>query len=352
MPGTSDDADLAGAIIDKGRRHHLGRLGHIFYRRGATWSDFGAWLDDLFSGNQHKKGLGFHVQRCRHDPQVGRHGRILRGIVATQLQTSHPVFTSEGCFMPCRSFGKGEEGKATGMIVDDLVRRARDYLSSIGRGEIMVSSSLDAEYGDTGDTTEEESSSDDLEEEGTEGSLYEELVDLAGFSRSSVPYQTPLDLQLTIALEDIQVEGFDPRDSAVEASERLDTIMSDISGFQSSESAFDPNASRSSTKIRVATLAYLHKFSQRPVQLRTAFRTLRNTELCVLHLCGCGVKFHDRDSGQDCAGCVERTHLKLGDPSENRTHLIWHKAMSVVSDPNYVDLCRIVHDTPLCDGLF
>jgi hypothetical protein len=108
---------------------------------------------------------------------------------------------------------------------------------------------------------------------------------------------------------------------------------------------------RRSTKMRVATLAYLWKFADHPRQLRDEFRRLRTDhDLQVLHLCGCGLC--KEENGTRVSGCVERTHLILGTAVMNGHHRTFHETLALCQVSDYTDLCRIFHNTQAGLGVF
>jgi hypothetical protein len=335
----SDDESI-GAVVDRGRKKHLGRLALVFYHRGATWQDLGTFLEDLFSGALHKKGKGFHVQKCRHAPS-GRHYGVLQS--AAQAPDQYPMFNHDRYSHPCLSFGKGERGKATGMIVSDICTRARVFLESIGKGVIKRHSGTDEDNDpDTEAELEGQIPSRVRSPEGPEDNATTNLPS----DMSSEDEFGPWDL----TEEDI--EGiFEEPEAERTITAGTDILMSELSDFPSSELSGDPTDRRSTTKMRVATLAYLWKFSRAPASLRMAFRTLRQGDDSVLHLCGCG-QFFINANGESCSGCVERSHLKLGSLEENRRHLIWHKAFGQARLRDYPQLVGIAHRAPGGEGLF
>jgi len=104
-----------------------------------------------------------------------------------------------------------------------------------------------------------------------------------------------------------------------------------------------PGGTRSSTKVRAATLGYLRGFSLDPDRLREETRRLTlNRDLQVLHLCGCGIPFHNPE-GTLVPGCCEWSHLKLGTAEENGRHKSYHIVMGMTVAEDYPALCGIVH---------
>ncbi|SLM36864.1 hypothetical protein LPUS_06565 [Lasallia pustulata] len=121
-----------------GRSKHLARLALIFYRRGASWKDFARFLDALFSENgwSWKRGWPGHELKCRHNPG-GKHHDVIQGTPAGDLGDS--MFSPEHYKRPCLGWGKGDDNKSPGIVVDDLLNQARRWLSSNGKGVIVRS---------------------------------------------------------------------------------------------------------------------------------------------------------------------------------------------------------------------
>lgn len=116
-----------------GRKVHLGRLALIFYRRGASWTDFGNFLGALFHGGlTWQRGDPFHEMKCRHGSN-GRHHAFLQAL-STQ---GDPDFAYAGVSRPCLGYGKGDANKSPGIPVGDLENKARAWLLSIGKGRIF-----------------------------------------------------------------------------------------------------------------------------------------------------------------------------------------------------------------------
>jgi hypothetical protein len=132
-----------------------------------------------------------------------------------------------------------------------------------------------------------------------------------------------------------------------------DVPMSDLEFATSSDPGTQVDSGRqSSTKMRVATLAILKRWTGDLELFKSMFTWLRNYDELVLHLCGCGIKFTNSD-GVSCSGCVEPTHLMLGSSELNRTHLIFHKAMQACDVDDYLTQVRIAHRAqPGCQEIF
>jgi hypothetical protein len=343
----SNDA-MAGGELEVGRRKHLGRLAHVFYRRGASWEDFGGFLESFFAGNLHRKrgdDLLFHEQKCRHNV-LGRHHETLQDSVGNP--GLYPMFNHQRYSRACLSFGKGDAEKNAGFVVSDTCQKARNYLESIGKGEVVRGLGEESDY--EGDTDEESSSDESDRYLDPASSDYgssqvtddwpsneAEMISVAPDSGSDNDSDT----------SEFEVADEDWDDSGVEEAGEEDVNISMLTDFPSSQATVDPlgpggKVKRTSTKVRAATLGYLWGFAHRPKALRNAFRELRTTELLVLHLCGCGMK-HVNQDGVICPGCMEWSHLKLGTAVENGRHRIWHQAMSLACKDDYSGLCGIVH---------
>jgi hypothetical protein len=338
----------AGGEPELGRRKHLGRLAHVFYRRGATWGDFGGFLQSFFAGNLHRKRGDnplFHEQKCRHNVS-GRHHETLQDSVGNP--DLYPMFNHERYSRACLSFGKGDADKNAGFVVSDTCQKARTYLESIGKGEVVCGLGEDSDYEDDQD---EESSSDEsdryLDPQSSDYGSSQVTDDFPASEAemlSVAPGDSGSDNDSDLSELEVTIDDWDDPD-AEETGEDVDISM--LTEFPSSQVTVDlPGADgrvrRTSTKVRAATLGYLWGFVHQPTALRDAFRTLRTTELLVLHLCGCGMK-HVNSDGEICPGCMEWSHLKLGTAVENGRHKIWHQAMSLTREEDYSDLCGIVH---------
>jgi len=146
-----------------------------------------------------------------------------------------------------------------------------------------------------------------------------------------------------------------PRSDSVEPRDAdSDVPMSNLEFATSSDLGTQVQSGRqSSTKMRVATLAMLKQWTDDPTGMfKTMFSWLRNQDDSVLHLCGCGTKFTN-SNGETCSGCVEPSHLMLGSPDLNRTHLVFHKAMQACDVDDYLAQVGIAHRArPGCEEIF
>ena len=119
-----------------GRSKHLARLALIFYRRGASWGDLSGFIAALFSQNglPWKRGWPGHEMLCRHN-LGGKHHDVLQMTSAGEI--GYSSVNPEHYKRPCLGWGKGDDNKSPGIVVDDLLSRARNWLISIGKGEIV-----------------------------------------------------------------------------------------------------------------------------------------------------------------------------------------------------------------------
>jgi hypothetical protein len=344
-----------------GRKKHLGSLLLPFYHRGATWGDFGRFLEVFFRGDLHvRKGghLLFHEQKCRHN-SGGKHFSALDN--SRKFPQEYPMFNAVRYTRPCISFGKGEVGKNPGFIVFDTVLKAKAFLESINKGEKIENSAQDtgSSYGsdDQDDlsemSTEDEEDMLDYVDSGEVRDLSNDLLGIADSDSQDTDYGS------VIAAEDLEAimkpfaESEERASRAHPSLEADPPIQSQEGDFRPQDVSFSkgPGNSRSSTKVRAATLAYLRGFSREPSRLREETRRLcEDSTLCVLHLCGCGMPFEH--NGTLVPGCCEWSHLKLGTLEENGRHKTWHTAMGMSDAADYPALCDIVHRGKDGDGLF
>lgn len=312
----------------KGRHKHLGQLALVFRQGGGTWKDFGGFLRDVVFAPEEVS-----TARCRHNAG-GAHHAILRG--SKTNRAAYPMFQHLRYTTPCRSAGPYEAKKNPGLVAHDLCAKARNFLEAAGRD-----------------------------------SSYQQ--------RSSSPAQPPGESQAsdtlsTIDRRNILPEGkrkrededdefgggcFDDEDVvaelpllAGEASETREESQRSITTPDEMRASDDTvlDAARVSTKIRTATLGYLLGFADDPQQLRTEFKRLRSDkDLCVLHLCGCGI-CSDSPSGGKLYGCSEPSHLRLGSHEENRVHRTCHEMLNLCQVGDYARQCQIIHRAPKGEG--
>jgi hypothetical protein len=373
-----------------GRSKHLARLALIFYRRGASWSDFGGFLDALFRGNglPWKHGWPGHVMACRHN-EHGKHHDVLQRTPAGAIGDSS--FNPEHYKRPCLGWGKGDDNKSPGIVVDDLLKKARAWLSSNGKGVIvrdrLTRSPLQSSASSDSDSWPSEFdeqqqvlrglgspiSRDEVAELLAENALAEQVHDSRPPQEGTAPPGVVLAdemsefeemftdeelLEIGAELDPVgqiadsrgdeaTVDDMDseplPAQLSSDSVDPQDVPMSDLQFATSSDLGTQVEGGRqSSTKMRVATLALLRQFTGDPGALKETFALLRSGDDSVLHLCGDGIKFTN-ENGVSCSGCVEPTHLMLGSLSLNRTHLIFHKAMQACCVDDYLNMVGIAH---------
>jgi hypothetical protein len=341
--------ETKGSLTERGS--HLGNIVHIFYRRRATWKDFGDFLLALTTGSLHKEGM-FLDQACRHGPQTGLQGDYFERVRQGKAKV-HECLIGTPVLEACRSFGKGEDNKTPGMIVQDICTLARKFCE--GRGLEIVKRNI--------------VNDEDFNQE-------EELSNLLPIINDHIPTgQGDLDIQLgdvpnaddtsdygsfDIALsdlEDFEDDNLQDLDIGRPNSSDQDIPMSGVPELQSSQASLGAvpkgtkaKGPRKTTKIRVATLAYLANYAHDPAELRRQYHILRdNKKLNVLHLCGCGIK---NSSGYTVAGCSTPSHLILGTQSLNLEHGTYHDMVNGENVHDYLVMTRCIHKRPGCEGLF
>ena len=342
----------------QGRYKHLGQLGLIFYHRHGTWEDFGQFLKGFFSepmsAGEVPRPPTLTPVVCRHTPG-GRH--YLGNTMSPKEQS---VFAEPRYHRPCVTAGAYDPQKNPGLIVDDVCKKAEAFLRSIGKGEKRKDGSdrdcrydprSESEFGEPG-SSQVPDSEGSIDVSNIIDSSREIVSPTVNISQGSDPN---LDDDLFFENEDVLVE--------------LDAICADVaegiqethsmgtpSGYHGSDDSVIQSATRSTTKIRAATLAYLWQFADHPLQLRDEFRRVRrNPGLYVLHLCGCGLCWER--GGVKYSGCVEKTHLRLGTADENLTHRAFHTVISLATREQYADTVRTVQslakgEAPYGAGVF
>lgn len=341
------------------RAGHLGRIQGIFRRRGATWADIGLFLQFLF-GERVVPRVGLKSLdppgrcECRH--KSGVHHIALSNLSVNapgDLLTNHPHL-----IRPCITIGTADPGKNPGLVVDDLCSRARKFLARKYHISHYWGEKIEPEDDDGDDETEytpsesgDNLSLSELEYE-PDGNGSE---DDDGYGPSGPPSQnSAYDMSNIIAEADnvTRVAARDARDH-IQTYEREDREISLSTGVGESQGT-EPEQARKSTKLRAATLAYLLNFANSPTAFAREWRRMKRGDEDVLHLCGCGICSRS-PSGEKLGGCVEKSHLRLGDQVENNKHREWHTVMRSTDDAaDYVDLIRISHKdaSGLCVGLF
>lgn len=248
----------------------------------------------------------------------------------------------------CLGFGQGDANKSPGYVVDDLCAKARAFLSRKGLAEKINQATPRHERALGKGWISQ------LDLVGVEPWLIEFYSDseedlLAGMADTREP--TPSEAASTDPAEggdgDVEMSTDARSSSPATASDRL----------LSSEHPSDPpraSSTRSSTKMRVATLAMmLNAYRALGAEdLRSTFCLLRERDEAILHRCGCGIRFIN-ERGENCSGCVEPSHLMFGSSEENRVHLEWHKVFNRSRVEDYPDLVLIAHKSAdYCDSLF
>jgi len=262
------------------------------------------------------------------------------------------------------------------MVVADLCNRARRFLRDIGKGEKVWSLT----HIRSSDGEDEDYNSADDEDEGPPsdwvGSSQVQSSNQVSSPALVAQPVAPRDAEpasdeygsLVLSSDDWQ-ELFDIEqkpESEEDEGERKPNrrkLLDDPLTFSeapegvANESQESGNAGpRETTKLRVMTLAYLWNFRKDAEGLRRAFKDLTDGRHWILHLCGCGMpaQYVDRENRQvRYSGCVEGTHLMLGDSEVNRRHLDWHKVMAHAKAEDYPLLCSVAQRSEeACAGLF
>lgn len=357
-----------------GRRKHLGELAFIFYHRGGTWKDFGDFLLLLWRRRTSSSAEVMTATRppvhsdcsCRHNGD-GQHAAELRA--AALDPQNYPTMAHERYTRPCFGLGSWDKGKNPGLVADDYCTRARNYLSSIGKGQKKTSAEQgtyepDSQMSGVSEVNSSERSSIDMPDVETDGS-FEWLVEEAPApplesSQESTEFDGEdlfEDQDIVSALLDADDEHGVQEDASDPATRPRSsgTGISSLSDYPYSQASRGRGSTvaRSSTKMRGATLAYLVQFADDPMALKAEFRRLRDRrDLWILHLCGCGICWEGPD-GQARLGCCEPTHLRLGTSEENRAHTAAHLGINYVQPGMYARHCSHLHTAlRFCDGLF
>jgi len=336
----------------EGRGKHLGQLGLVFRHRGGTWGDFGQFLRTLFSDSPSRGAVATTapvIIDCRHNPG-GRHHPILTA--STQNPQAYPMFNHERYSRPCTGLGSFELGKNPGWVVADLCTRAQRFLQSIGKGgTIALDPGRDVSYNPADYPMSSPPSVDASIATDSQGSISQSNI-LDGPRVVSMPAEEDYGDDL-FEDEDV-VDDLARIANEVEGNvrPRTSSTMETPTGLHGSDDSILQEPTRSSTKMRVATLAYLWRFVQDPRELRTQFRLLRrDRSLHVLHLCGCGLCIQP-SGGRRTLGCVERSHLMLGPKSVNDNHASHHQFLGLTRDHQYPRVIDEIHKAEDGAGLF
>lgn len=356
-------SDTESTNVLAGRARHLGELAQVFRHRHGTWRDFGAFLKREFLDDSDLGGMvgatsGLPRMACRHNVGGRNHAALSTAVAAG---ANAVPFNHERYSRPCRSHGAFElngrhGGKNGGLVVHNLCTRAAAFLRSIGKGDPHESTGRDFDYDPglypasstplLGSSRASDVSGDDLvmllQDDGS--TLTQAAFAASEDSRSDEfddgGFFDDEDVQAVLGIEDV-----------VDGSE--DDELVDLSDLPLSQDSFEQLVERgSSLKMRAATLAYLWGCADDVGRLKREFRRLRSMpELCVLHLCGCGLCFKSAD-GRNIVGCAEWSHLKLGSKEENGRHRTYHHMLELLPAADYVAQVDLIHRGTDGDGIF
>lgn len=144
-----------------------------------------------------------------------------------------------------------------------------------------------------------------------------------------------------------------PEDMPPVASPAIPTIAAAFSSSFAT-GASSPQGPAVRTGMRVHHLTYLlgvwerAERSEKAHSLRAAAMELEGREDAeVLHLCGCGLCLNKTDKND---GCVEPSHLRVGDKTENGLHTQYHSVLRQTSAANYRLVRSAIRDD--CRGGF
>jgi len=356
MAEIDDQGDSAG------RGKHLGRFALVFVHRRATWQHVGAFLKREFGDVSSFGGMGetpstLEPMLCRHNPGGAHYWPIVN---AVGPPAHAECFNQEQFTRPCVCKGTYDKGKAPGIVVSDLCRRAGRFLSEHGIGDSDEPTGRDFEYVANDDPSSQSSQNTtsslevpfsevmDLRQDAPEGAP----VDPLAGGGSSVDTEVERDDGGLVSEDDVEqtLDSADPQ--PMRGLLRHDSSMVDVEDLpESQDSVLQSDGRGGTTKMRAATLAYLWKFADQPNVLREEFRKLRtNTYLQVLHLCGCGMG-EEMVDGVTTAGCTERSHLMLGSSLLNRDQRSWHEVFHLVGRRHYADAVALAHRSRTGQGL-
>ncbi|PLB41739.1 uncharacterized protein BDW47DRAFT_122193 [Aspergillus candidus] len=232
---------------------------------------------------------------CRHNADGG-HGE--------DLESAHGYLPPTAA-RPCIAMGTFDKDKNPGLVVADLCVMAARFLYGIGKGE-----------------------------------------------PADAPY--PRDFEFL----DTAVDNA-PGKEEMDAADRGHGLMSvgegspNLPSTPSTASGSPEKIPRSSTKMRVATLAWLWKFADDADKLQAQFKHLLDlpAEVGVLHLCGCGI-CSNTGVGVRMLGCCEKTHLILGDQKLNGTHKTFHQMLRLIHTDDYLETVAIIQRARGGRGVF
>lgn len=346
-----------GDSVREGRSKHLAELAKIFQHRHGTWRDFGHFLNVLFGEGTPYELMGLTLPRrqtsCRHNSGGAHHGMLT---MDRRLPPGAPELQNVMHPQECKAFGSFDPNKNPGLVVTDLCQRAVRFLAVLGRG-------------------------DEDEQFGRDFQFIQPLPDS---SPMSTPGLSAVTDNLSAIESSLMLDGeLRPRREQTRREEGLSSIHGgsydgdslfedsdveeDLNDMMRAEEETLDGASitshddsvvrragpRQSTKMRGATLAYLWKFADSPVQLRDEFRRLRtDPSLYVLHLCGCGLCVTVAPGGVRSFGCCERSHLTLGNHVVNGHHRSYHEVLQLCPPTDYRTLRECIQRGVDGEGIF
>lgn len=210
---------------------------------------------------------------------------------------------------PCTSIGTAEDRKSNGFVFSDFRKKLRAWLSNYRPVECAGSSQEESDSDD--DDLDEDDSGYESEGEGE--------VESSGDSQ---PF--PFD-------PDVYPTSDDP---PIESKKR-----------------------RTTTKARVVILTYLYVRARKGFQpFADAFAELLDSDLCLLHLCGCGLisKKATDNYGKSyrLGSCTTGDHLMLGSRDLNARHKTAHDFMVAAGAERYERWLEFCSDIPDFHNLF
>jgi hypothetical protein len=327
----------------------------IFRHRHGTWRDLGNFLKFIFQ-DVPSTGVGetpsLKVIGCRHNPGGREYPTLMAG---RDSPVHYPMFDPEIHYQPCVTLGSFDEGKNPGLVVSDLCSKAKDYLASIGKGNGPDDRrGRDYEYvPPSGPSTPSLEAGSSVVTESLGALFLPEEEDIL-IGTTDLPETTDGYKDSSSYYDGDSIWGEDDADLGFVLSPHDDESQQTVATLSDAET-IDSATPRRSTKMRVATLAYLWKFADQPTLLKEAFQLLiRDRELQVLHLCGCGICRTEQGSAQktQIPGCVQPAHLILGSAVMNGHHKNFHITLALCQPSDYADLCAIFHKTESGVGIF
>lgn len=339
-----------------GRSKHLGELAVIFKHRHAKWHHFADFLREIFEDgtvagpDADCTPSGLDVIPCRHN--VG--GRNHAALSSARRGPYRSSFDHVRYERPCVSAGTFDENKNPGFVVHDLCVKAVQFLARNNVGDSGDPSRRDFVYDPELDPASYPSDDVILELDADElAEINVNNIIRTARRMALVPDDSSDYGEEFFQQEDVTDNLIEQVQNAVRPASRDDSVSAP--GMRSSlDSVGQGTVDRRTTKMRVATLAYLWKFVSDPTELRNEFRKLRSQpNLHVLHLCGCGMCYKT-PTGQKVMGCCEASHLILGSSSLNDTHRTYHQMMNMTTPNMYLLQVSIIrgHLHHSGDGVF